>query len=1070
MPAAARAFILAALLSLVFAAPAHAGLATPTPVAPANGLSVDALPAFSWAAVNGADRYEFQLAADSGMNSPVLGRGEDQFTTRNTRATIKKTIPNGTYWWRVRAIAKDGTPSSWTAPRSLVKAWTAAPALQSPANNAIMVHPTHPLVLRWSAVPRAAKYVVRIATDPTLGTVLNAGEETSGTVYSPDGLLLPPGTYYWGITPVDSQGHRGAPSPVQSFMWTWPTTTLTRVDDLVAAPEVFDAQFSWDAVAGAAKYEVEINSSVDFAPGSRVCCTNSVVGTALSPTVTFRDNTYYWRLRAVDASGNAGVWNVGPAFTKAFDKVPPVAGTSIKNLRMRDHLADPGTDADPFTPGYQTTMPMLRWDPVPGAASYQVDVTLFSTGLCDWSASPAVHWRVNTSTTAWTPLAFGWNGVKPYPDAITVATDSSTALLPGERYCARVRARSDRDTGGNEVYGDYTYVDDGTGTAFTFLDYPQGPDKECRNCNYLAQSDYVGPLTGTVSTRMPSFAWNPLPRKAKRTLLNTSGAEALTITARSSPVHEWDRELTFEVTVERFGGNDELTLADFTGELETYSYPDGNLSVLAAQINFGSPDFTAQVHVDGTALTALPWSSFTNGKQGYYVVVAKDPGFSNLVDYGFTHLPAYAPRNLIKPTTYPDETTSYYWAVLPAVLPKGSLASGNPLAAWPTSFQKQSTPPGLMSPADGAGVELQPTFRWTPVEGARRYRLQVAPDSTFGTLLDDVLTDSTAYTSNTSYPADTVLYWRVRADDENLIGLTWSATGSFQRRLPTPVPSPTNAASGETIPVWTWAPITGAVSYDMATDEPDGDHKEWTDFRSAAATFIKMTGTGVWGWRVRAVFPKPMSGQTQPGPWSGTKAFTRTIAEPSGAKAEVSGASVLLSWSPKTAAKNYRVQVSQRADFLVSVEQIDTDNTAFAPLLTSPTYLAGGTFWWRVAAMDEDKNIGDFSPAQRFDLPKVAGADSKLTRLALTLKPHKTKKGRRITVTVKANRRPAARVLVRVFATGVTPRKLKTNKFGKATFKLKKLGRRKRPMPRQLLFHAAKTGFLPATKTMKIRF
>ena len=78
MPAAPRAFILAAFLSLVLAAPAHAGLATPTPVAPANGLSVDAPPAFSWAAVAGADRYEFQLAADSGMNSPVLGRGEDE--------------------------------------------------------------------------------------------------------------------------------------------------------------------------------------------------------------------------------------------------------------------------------------------------------------------------------------------------------------------------------------------------------------------------------------------------------------------------------------------------------------------------------------------------------------------------------------------------------------------------------------------------------------------------------------------------------------------------------------------------------------------------------------------------------------------------------------------------------------------------------------------------------------------------------------------------------------------------------------------------------------------------------
>ncbi|HZM19490.1 MAG TPA: hypothetical protein VFB87_08775, partial [Gaiellaceae bacterium] len=121
---------------------AAAGLATPTAVAPANGLVVEALPAFSWAAVAKADKYEFQLAADAGMNSPVLGRGDDQFTTRNTRATLKKTIPNGTYWWRVRALQTTGTPSPWTAPRSVVKSWTSAPALQSPANGQRMTTQT----------------------------------------------------------------------------------------------------------------------------------------------------------------------------------------------------------------------------------------------------------------------------------------------------------------------------------------------------------------------------------------------------------------------------------------------------------------------------------------------------------------------------------------------------------------------------------------------------------------------------------------------------------------------------------------------------------------------------------------------------------------------------------------------------------------------------------------------------------------------------------------------------------------------------------------------------------------
>jgi hypothetical protein len=1067
MPAAFRAFTLAAFLSLVLSAPAYGALAAPTPTAPSNGLSVDALPAFSWAAVKGADRYEFQIAADSGMNSPVLGRGDDQFTTRNTRATLKRTIPNGSYYWRVRAIAKDGTPSSWTAPRLLLKSWTSAPQLQSPTQGAIMVHPTHPLVLRWSPVPRAAKYIVSIGTDPSLGTAVHPPIETSGTVLTPRSVLLPPGTYYWGVTPVDAQNHRGAPSAVQSFMWTWPTSTLTRIDDLFADPEVFDPYFSWDPIAGAARYEVEVNSSVDFAPGSKVCCQNAVIGTSLSPTQVFKDNTYYWRVRALDASGNSGVWNSGPAFTKTFDKVPPTPGASIKNLRMRDHLADPGTDADTGISGYQTDVPVLRWDPVPGAASYEVNVTPYRFGLCDWSAASGEQWRIKTSVPFWSPLGAGWIGVKPYPDAMNVAVDL-TDLIADQDYCARVRARSDRDSTNQEVYGDYTYLDDGTGKAFTFLGWPAGPERECPSCSYLSSSDYGLPQTGTTNARTPFFTWNPLPAFPKKTLLNTLGAQALTLTGLAPGL------TSLTATTRDNSGNsaqDQLVLN--TSPLKVYTYTDGNLAQLQSLIDAdATAPVVADVHVDGTALASATNTPFTSGRQSYYVLVSKDPSFSNIVDYAFTQLPAYAPRSLLKPTTYSDETTSYYWAVLPAIGAFGELPVGNPLAASPDSFQKQSTPPSLLSPASAALVDLQPTFRWTPVEGFRRFRLQVAEDPTFGasSILDDVLTNATSYTSNTSYPADTLLYWRVRADDENLIGLTWSPTGTFQRRLPAPIPSSTNPTSGEMIPLWTWAPITGAASYDLQVDEPDGDHTEFTDFRSASATFIKMTGTGKWGWRVRAQFPKPLSNQLQPGAWSGTTPFTRTIGEPGGAKTEVIGTSVLLSWNAKSGAKNYRVQISQRGDFQLSIEQVDTDNTAFAPTLVSPTYMAGGTFWWRVAAMDEDKNIGDFSPAQKFTLPKTSTGQTALTRLKLTLKLRKTKKGRRVTATVKANGRPSRGVLVRVFASGVSPTRAKTNRKGQVTFRLRKLGKGKRLMRRQLLFHAAKTGFLPASKTMKVNY
>ena len=50
---------------------------------------------------------------------------------------------------------------------------------------------------------------------------------------------------------------------------------------------------------------------------------------------------------------------------------------------MRDNLADPGTDED-VAAGYQTHVPVVRWDPVPGAPSYEVQVAPYVGSACLW--------------------------------------------------------------------------------------------------------------------------------------------------------------------------------------------------------------------------------------------------------------------------------------------------------------------------------------------------------------------------------------------------------------------------------------------------------------------------------------------------------------------------------------------------------------------------------------------------------------------------------------------------------------------------------------------------------------
>lgn len=959
---AARLVRLSAVVAvaLATAGPAHAALTAPTPTSPANASVVESLPAFAWTKVPDADHYEFQFAADAGFNSAVLGQGNDDFFTSNTRATLKKTVPNGTYWWRVRSVDSNGNVSAWSLGRSLQKQWTAGASLLAPGSGAGLNFPSDALALSWSAVPGAAHYLVSVATDPLLGSLVvhdqydSVGPPKVQANTLAIGAALAPGSYYWNVTPVDAEGNRGVPSPVAAFNWLWPSTTSLHVTDLNDAPEVYDPKFSWDPVQGAARYEVEINPTQNFAPGSKVCCSGTTISTSLSPTMVFKDNTFYWRVRALDPDGHAGVWNYGPSFTKAFDKVPPVAGDSVKNLRMRDEANDPGVDADTGTAGYQTQVPVVTWSLVPGASSYEVDVTPYiaASSLCDWS-SISHHWRVNTAVNAWTPLGDGWNGVKPYSDPQSVANEFTT-LVPG-KYCVRVRPRSDR-SGLDEVYGDYTYLDpNGLGWAFEWTGYPAGGScsPSC-TANYLGSSDYLTPQTGTVTETTPYFTWKPLA-----------------------------------------------------------------------------------------------------GKQSYYVLVAKDPSFSNVVDYAFTHVPAYAPRGAFGPQTYADENTLYYWAVLPATNYDGSLATGNPLQSAPQSFQKQSTPPDRLFPEEGHVFYDQPTFRWKPTLGARRYELQVAQDPTFGNPIDDITTDSTAYSSDTTYPADTVLYWRVRASDENGVGLNWSTTGTFQKKLAAPLPSAANVAAGEFLPVWSWSSVQGAASYDLSIDQPDGQHKDFSDFRMPAVSFQRLTGTGVFHWRVRAEFPKAGYG-TVPGPYSAPVAFTRTIGEPGGATVDVSRDHVLFSWNAKMGVKEYRLELSSRPDFAYTFEDVRTENNSYAPTLTDSAWSGGKPIYWRVAGVDEDGNQGDWSPGQSVSLlPRL--------HVVVTGSLKHGKRGRVSFHVTGVDSRALQGVTLRVSGAGLLARSWRTNRFGDRAVFLKP------PRRGTVSVRATKTGYEIVYASLRVR-
>src|ERR1044072_3484269 len=133
------------------------------------------------------------------MNSPVLGTGFDDFFTKNTRATLKKTIPNGTYYWRVRASNAADEVSKWTEPRSFRKLWNLQPAIQSPGSGA--AHAPAPA----ASAPTLGSLVLHYVNQDDPKGPPNVAA-TSAAITS----ALAPGPDYWNVMPVDAGGNRGA--------------------------------------------------------------------------------------------------------------------------------------------------------------------------------------------------------------------------------------------------------------------------------------------------------------------------------------------------------------------------------------------------------------------------------------------------------------------------------------------------------------------------------------------------------------------------------------------------------------------------------------------------------------------------------------------------------------------------------------------------------------------------------------------------------------------------------------------------------------------------------------------
>ena len=272
----------------VVAVTCRLGLSAPTVT---GGNDAQGRPTLKWNAVTGAAKYEVYRARSKD------GDYIKYSTVTGTSYTNTSYIENGnTYYYKVRALDANGTAGAWSSIVSVTYKQT-LPAPTVTGGNDSQGRPT----LKWKAVSGAAKYEVYRARSKD-GDYIKYSTVT-GTSYTNTSYIEDSNTYYYKVRALKSDGTAGAWSSVVSVTYkqTLSAPAVTGGNDAQGRPTL-----KWNAVSGAAKYEVYRARSKD---GDYIKY-STVTGTSYTNTSYIENgNTYYYKVRALDANGTAGAWS-----------------------------------------------------------------------------------------------------------------------------------------------------------------------------------------------------------------------------------------------------------------------------------------------------------------------------------------------------------------------------------------------------------------------------------------------------------------------------------------------------------------------------------------------------------------------------------------------------------------------------------------------------------------------------------------------------------------------------------------------------------------------------------------
>ncbi len=811
-----------------------------------------------------------------------------------------------------------GAPAS-----ALAVAPSDAPALVSPAPGATVG--SNP-IFYWGSVSGAVKYRVQVSTSETFGTLAYAVDTYNRRATPPSDLPL--GPLYWRVAGMDASSNLGPYSPAQGFtkQWAGAPGLISPADSATLSFPWQPPLFSWQPLAGAKSYTLQIDDADDFI-GAAAYTTLNTSYTLTEPQTV--GQAFYWRVQATSSTtGVVSAWSMTRSYTIGWSTVPTLVTPANTTLTSIEDVN-------------------FSWNPVPGAATYQLQV------------SPNGDWANNIAL-----------------DVIVKGTRYSPPVgLNNGSFFWRVRARDAKSTPNNGGWSAEWQFTRGWSDRPTLLT----------------------PTNGNNNVQAPTFSWTPVDHAAYYELnvgidpnFSLAYASCFTNHTQLTPYSGCTLGPLIPGTTYywRVRGVDSPNKVDNNAPALGLWSNTSSSDVFSFTFKPAIPDPTSPSDGATVSTPVLTWAP-VDGIGKYRVTIKKSGGA--MAATADTYANSYTPTGTLNPA---DGPFGWYVQTIDA---NGKLGLIPPSGDWwhfsLTAPATTYATPDLLTPSDGASSNRMPSMTWQDVTGASYYKVFYGVD---GSEVAVPLSGTTklkfaGFTYAAATLAPGTYFWYVEAYDssDSFIGIS-TAEQTFTIEAfnvatyaspPKCTPLPPSCAALADTPALTWNDVPGAGGYIVyvAVDANFTNIKAqyWTIYTTLTPreSYLDNQAGQAYYWFVRPC----MQGQTGPcGPYDtsvfpGAYAFKKRSAPidltwpPEGATVanqvtfgwrDFLATNGALSPTVTQEAMQYRIQVSTVADFATILDTATVDQLTYTPFsLTYPE----GPLYWRVQALDGSGNTLTFS-------------------------------------------------------------------------------------------------------------